>query len=314
MSQPNDNPSNHELALEFGEFGAMNQPTGISDTPFDEEIPLNDYAPLVPQNSTSPTQQPTTTSSPTTQTATTTAATTTSAFWTIEFYQPYFNVDTVQVLNRIWRTFIPIKTDFLEQIRTNPPDLWGPFWICTSLIVIIVITSNLAGLFNFNAAYAEFVREFTGPNGTYIENPFHIPSKTSIEWTSDFSVVSVGSCVFYTYIGIAPLILWAMMRYKGIQVTIVETLCIYGYSMATILPFAILCIININWLRWIAIMISFAWSGIFVVANLFGEWRKALTDPKDSIFVLIFVAYVLGLHLLLALFTKFYFYTFSIRF
>lgn len=124
-------------------------------------------------------------------------------------------------------------------IRGNP-DLWGPFWLVTTLIVIIVITSNLAGLFNFQAAYEEFIREITpGTNGTGLSNPFTFPHKTSLEWTSDFSVVSVGSSVFYTYFGIVPLMLWGMMKYKGVTVSLTETLCIYGYSISVILPFAV---------------------------------------------------------------------------
>jgi hypothetical protein len=127
--------------------------------------------------------------------------------------------------------------DFLEHVRANQPDLWGPFWLVTTLICIIAITSNLAGLFNFNAAYEEFLKPGQDIGAT--NNPFRPPSKSALEWTSDFSVVSVGSSVFYTYIGVVPLILWGMMRYKGMTVTIIETLCVYGYSLSVIIPFAV---------------------------------------------------------------------------
>jgi len=54
----------------------------------------------------------------------------TSAFWTITYYQPLFDVDTVQVLNRIKGSLLPRpRGAFFELIAANP-DLYGPLLDC----------------------------------------------------------------------------------------------------------------------------------------------------------------------------------------
>jgi hypothetical protein len=42
---------------------------------------------------------------------------------------------------------VPLKPDFFEISRTNP-DLWGPFWIYTSLVFIIAAVGNIQGFFS----------------------------------------------------------------------------------------------------------------------------------------------------------------------
>ena len=55
------------------------------------------------------------------------------AFWTITYYQPLFDVDTVQVLNRIKSALLPRpRGAFFELVAANP-DLYGPFWIATTV-------------------------------------------------------------------------------------------------------------------------------------------------------------------------------------
>jgi len=55
----------------------------------------------------------------------------------LERYQVYFNVDTKDVLRRIYDSvFIPGDgVGFLEK-TTHQPDFYGPFWICTTLIFV----------------------------------------------------------------------------------------------------------------------------------------------------------------------------------
>jgi hypothetical protein len=59
------------------------------------------------------------------------------------------------VVERIKLSFIPIRRDFIEKIRPNP-DLYGPFWILTTLIFLLGSTSNLARYF-FNWEKTEYI-------------------------------------------------------------------------------------------------------------------------------------------------------------
>lgn len=43
-----------------------------------------------------------------------------TAFWTFEFYQQFFNVDSNDVLLRIVKTILPWKPDFISSIKINP--------------------------------------------------------------------------------------------------------------------------------------------------------------------------------------------------
>lgn len=59
------------------------------------------------------------------------------------YYQPFFDIETTDVSKRIFYSLLPIKTNFLEIIQDNP-DLYGPFWIYTSLIFAIAASGNIS--------------------------------------------------------------------------------------------------------------------------------------------------------------------------
>ena len=47
-------------------------------------------------------------------------------------YQQYFDVDTVQVVDRLRRALsIQNEMFFENEMR---PDMYGPFWLCTTLV------------------------------------------------------------------------------------------------------------------------------------------------------------------------------------
>ncbi|EFC49901.1 predicted protein [Naegleria gruberi] len=217
------------------------------------------------------------------------------SFWNLEYYIPFFNVNTNEVLRRITKPYLFfLNTDesFVSYTKRGKrqSDLWGPFWIITTLIVVIVMTSNIGHFFNLNA----------------------IGKDDLLEWTTDFSLISVGATVFYAFSMVVPALLWVAMKYKGVTVSLVETICVYGYSFAVVIPPLVLCMFNITWLRWILIMGGFLYASVFIVFGLFKEWKKVVTGPQDNIFLLVFAAFIVLSHLILAVFVKFYFYTFSV--
>lgn len=57
-------------------------------------------------------------------------------FWTIEYYQKYFDVYTSEVMERIISSVLPQKVSrnyFDERIK-GKPDLYGPIWISVTLV------------------------------------------------------------------------------------------------------------------------------------------------------------------------------------
>ena len=77
------------------------------------------------------------------------------SFWQVEYYQKYFNVSTTDVISRIVGSMVPTlsRNYLINRIRPNP-DMYGPFWICTTLIFTIAISGNIYSFIqNFGLSY-----------------------------------------------------------------------------------------------------------------------------------------------------------------
>ena len=145
------------------------------------------------------------------------AATGSGSFWTITYYQPLFDVDTMQVVGRVQGALLPRpKGAFFELVAANP-DLYGPFWIATTLIFIMAITGNLASYFAFT------------------------PSPQHPAWTYNFNQLTLAGSVVYAYVTLLPLLIWMMLRYYEASKRLVHVLCIYGYALSIFLPISVLC-------------------------------------------------------------------------
>jgi hypothetical protein len=193
------------------------------------------------------------------------------SFWTFEYYQPFFDVDTEQVLSRMLGTMVPSRQNYLlTKIRPNP-DLYGPFWICATLVFTIAICGNLSSFF--------------ASEGTH-------------KWKSNFQLVSLSACVIYAYAWIVPATIWGYLLWRGnlAGYSFLEIVCVYGYSLAIFIPISILWIAPYDWLRWILVIIGVFSSGS-VLAMTF--WRAVEDDNRKyaitTIVVIIVLHFVLGL-------------------
>jgi hypothetical protein len=80
------------------------------------------------------------------------------------FLKQYFNVTTVDVRTRLLHSLIPFNPKFYD-ISTSKPDLYGPFWIYTTLIFIIAAAGSISGYLQSNLSqnfFQEFVPVATG--------------------------------------------------------------------------------------------------------------------------------------------------------
>lgn len=59
------------------------------------------------------------------------------SFFTIEYYQQFFDVDTTIVLERIINSMVPRRApgNYLRQNIGKNPDLYGPFWVVVTLVI-----------------------------------------------------------------------------------------------------------------------------------------------------------------------------------
>jgi hypothetical protein len=199
------------------------------------------------------------------------------SWYQIEYYRYLFNVDTKEVLQRLFKSLIPWPPNFIEIVRSNP-DLYGPFWITTTVVFLMAAMGNF---------------------GSYLDAVVH---DCTNDWDYKFSVVSVGALAVYGYNIIVPLILWIMSRCLEINITLLDALCIYGYALFIYIPAAILSPIPSSIARWILVAIACGISTTFLVGNFFRELKA---NVKYGLFIVLGIA---ALHLGLALVVRLYFF------
>ncbi|XP_013414489.1 protein YIPF1 isoform X2 [Lingula anatina] len=179
------------------------------------------------------------------------------SFWTFEYYQTLFDVDTIQVVIRILNSVVPRpKSNYLQSYIRPNPDLYGPFWICATLIFTTAITGNLA-------------------------NYFHTEGR-DYEWKYDFHKVTFSATAIFSYWLLVPLALWGFLwwRRSSAGYSFLEILCVYGYSLAIYVPVSILWVINISWLQYLLVILSMVLSGTVLVIVF---WPAVKEDDKKSV-------------------------------
>ncbi|XP_037031080.1 protein YIPF1 [Bradysia coprophila] len=211
------------------------------------------------------------------------------SFFSIEYYQQFFNVDTSMVIERIVSSVIPRKAppSYLKQHIGLNPDLYGPFWIVVTLIFSIAISGNVA-------SYIQYAND---------SNPWHY----------NFHLVSIAATTIIMYVCIVPLSLWGAFKWfvrptdpdleteSPYTPSLLTLICVYGYSLAIYIPVSILWVIQLSLLQWLLVITATFLSGSVLVLVL----TPALRVTRVS---LILAAVIVGAHFLLATGFMLYFF------
>ncbi|XP_054982213.1 protein YIPF2 [Sorex araneus] len=208
-----------------------------------------------------------------------------AGFWTFDFYQSFFDVDTSQVLDRIKGSLLPWPgQNFVRHRLRNRPDLYGPFWICATLAFVLAASGNL----------------------TLVLAQRRDPS---IHYSPQFHKVTVAGVTIYCYAWLVPLALWGVLRWRqGVQermggYTFLETVCLYSYSLSAFVPTVVLWLIPVPWLQWLFGALALALSTAGLVFTL---WPVVREDTRLAAALLL--TSVILLHTLLAVGCKYYFF------
>ncbi|WVY98924.1 hypothetical protein V8G54_031075 [Vigna mungo] len=161
--------------------------------------------------------------------------------FSLSTYKPYFDIDTIDVLDRIKDSLYPFNGAFKEKTASNP-DLYGPFWICTTLI---------------------FVAASIGTFVTYIAHKLKHQ-----EWNYDINVVTWSAGLFYGYAIFVPLCLYLILKYFSVPSGLVQLLCLYGYSLFVFIPALCLSVVPWEIFRWMIAGVAGFMSATFVALNL----------------------------------------------
>lgn len=138
--------------------------------------------------------------------------------WTLSFYAQAFDVDTASVLHRCTSTVYP-RANFLDVLEGNP-DLYGPVWIATTVVVILFLTGTINQ---------------------------YLASAGEKHFAYDFRLLSGAAGLVYGYTGVVPSGLWAVLKWYGSEsANLMECVCLYGYANLVWVPVAIASISTIN--------------------------------------------------------------------
>jgi hypothetical protein len=258
------------------------------------------------------------------QPATTTPELTTMRFWTTRFYQQFFDVDTNDVLMRMGNVLLPfVPPDFLRNRRWHMEgfsapgalgtvasafttsqerraDLYGPFWLCTTLWIVLAVVSNMMSKLAYN-------KQVDARNQLIAQLPSGVTLEPLSAWKYDFTNASVGALVIYLFVLLLSLLIWGLMKWKSVPVGLTDTLCLYGYSMFVYILCAILCSVPIKSFQWTVCILAFVWSAAYLLLNFWQLWKTTL----NTFWFVGVVVLVLGCQIGLTLAFKLYFFNYA---
>jgi len=191
----------------------------------------------------------------------------------VSYYRPYFDVDTDEVVARVKASVLFCHGEPFFGVVRAKPDAYGPFWLATTLIFLVSVTSHLKGFLQ-----AEGVYDY------------------------DFTSVTFAAAVVYSYLGSAAAACWLSTTYwLKTPCSLLACLCVVGYSLAVYIPAAAVCVVP--YLAWPALLAAGACQSLFE-AKAFTPLVEAA--PKEKLVV--FAGVNGAMNLVLAFLVKVYLY------
>jgi len=154
--------------------------------------------------------------------------------------------------------------------------MYGPFWICSTLVFVTAALGNFAAYLSTNAA----------------------------SWHYDVNKVSWAAFMFYGYVAVIPLGLYFLLKYLGVVSGLVQLWCLYGYSLFVFIPASFLCVVPWDIMRWVVVGVAAVMSAGFLAINI----RTHIKTASERWFLIVTSSAVLQLGLALVL--KLYFFTY----
>ena len=175
-------------------------------------------------------------------------------FWQLKYYMPYFDVDSSTVFRRLYRALLPFRTDSL--FEDSMPDLYAPFWIATTLILLFSISGSITGI------------------------------SSAHPWVDSCYKLVEGACFIYGYLVGVPLVLYCTLNNSGNDTGFIEVISIFGYSMSSYLIGGLCCIAPIDWVKWISMIVS-ACNGVYLVGSYLLKQMNSNIDKSRVYFMMI---------------------------
>jgi protein YIPF1/2 len=216
--------------------------------------------------------------------------------WSIQFYAQFFDVDTSDVLKRCQTAIFP-RANFLDVLEGRP-DLYGPFWIATTVVLILFMTGTMSDYLGHKGE-GHYEYDFGKLSGKFssVQVAYNIMGNANM-------VVHTGAAgLIYGYTFILPVGLFLLLKYFGSEAaSVLECWALYGYANLIWIPVALISWSPITVLNWVFVGVGFGLSALFLVRNLYPV--LSATGSKSQALLIIVVL----LHMGLALAIKFLFF------
>lgn len=147
---------------------------------------------------------------------------------TMRFWQVMFDITTCDFLKRLLYSLIFFKPMLVDTISDNP-DLYGPFWIYTSLVLTLASAGNLS---------------------TYFKGDTN--EKSRFEF--DFDVFNKAALFVYLAGFMTPIVLTYIIKMGSQTVSTVKLVSMYGYAYFIYVICTFLSMIPSNTLQWIVLL------------------------------------------------------------
>ena len=128
---------------------------------------------------------------------------------TVRYYQPYFDVDTADVSARITSAIFYCRAGTADNFlatTAEKPDAYGPFWVATSLVFVVAVSSHVSSW---------LTSWMSGKN-----------------WEYNFESVVTSASIVYGFAAGAPLVMYLILGQYGARFKLISAVCLYGYSLS----------------------------------------------------------------------------------
>ncbi|XP_058066830.1 protein YIPF1 isoform X2 [Anopheles bellator] len=187
-----------------------------------------------------------------------------------EYYQQFFDVDTMTVVDRIATAMVPKRApaNYLKLNIASNPDMYGPIWIVLTLIFTIAISGNMASYL-----------QHTGNH----------------HWRYSYHLVSYSATAIILYTVLVPTALWAILKWSAKPVdldieedaprspSLLSLICVYGYSLAIYIPVSVFWTVQVSLIQWLLVITGAFLSSFALLTVLIPAIKKS----RYSLFIVL---------------------------
>ena len=181
-------------------------------------------------------------------------------YWSLQFFQPYFDVTTALILTRLTKAILAHRSeDFFEGMTA---DLYAPYWIITTLICVLTVSGNTANYISL------------GPNN----------------FNAHLSLLASSVSLVYSLALAVPLAAFCLFKHSGSPVKFLPLLSLYCYSLLPFLPAVALA--SLGWVQWPAMVAAAAWSFLLLYKNFREEVESRMPAKRYLVLAVVVVGYL----------------------